>query len=248
MEFFAIIGLIPLVLLGLVVLGVLALAGRGESDATGGRTYALYLFAVTFISLFIMLFALIGVVQAVVRIPLSDVGGEVPVTIGSSGAGYGSVGGSEELTTPVPGSETQSDVAQLQSFDPDRELWRMAVQAALIALAAGIVLRFHAAWARELLTEPGVEDSPAWRTYQAYVHAVCFVSVLIALVAGAAGAYGLFRLIAPGITGQFSSPTAERQGGIAQLVTGGLSVLASYAVFAYHWRRSARGSPRASMG
>ncbi|HET7869704.1 MAG TPA: hypothetical protein VFM85_05235 [Actinomycetota bacterium] len=248
MEFFAILGLIPLVLLGLVVLGVLALAGRGEPDPTGGRTYALYLFAVTFISLFITLFALIGVVQAVVRIPLSDAGGEVPVAIGSSGAGYGSVGGSEGLTTPVPGFETHSAVAQYQSFDPDRDLWRMAVQAALIALAAGIVLRLHTSWARELLNEPGVEGSPAWRTYQAYVHAVCFVSVLIALVAGAAAAYGLFRLIAPGVTAQFSSSTAERQGGIAQFVTGGLSVLASYAVFAYHWRRSARGSPRASTG
>jgi hypothetical protein len=247
LEFLSILGLIPFVLLGLVVLGVLALAGRGEPDPTGGRTYALYLFAVTFISLFITLFALIGVVQAVVRIPLSDVGGEVPVAIGSSGAGYGSVGGSG-LTTPVPGFETHSAVAQYQSFDPDRELWRMAVQAALIALAAGIVLRFHAAWARELLSEPGVEGSPAWRTYQAYVHAVCFVSVLIALVAGAAAAYGLFRLIAPGVTAQFSSSTAERQGGITQFVIGGLSVLASYAVFAYHWRRSARGSPPASTG
>lgn len=91
------------------------------------------------------------------------------------------------------------DFAQNQSFDPDREWWRMAVQAALIAVAAGLVLRFHAAKARELLSEPGVGGSPAWRTYQAYVHTVCFVSVLIALVAGASAAYGLFRVIAPGV-------------------------------------------------
>ncbi|HEX9717588.1 MAG TPA: hypothetical protein VGA93_06555 [Actinomycetota bacterium] len=242
MEFFALLGLIPLVLLGLVVLGILALAGRGEPDPTGGRTYAFYLFAVTFVSLFITLFALIGVVQAVVRIPLPDSGGEFRVPIGTGSAGYG-----EELIAPAPGSEGWQGFAQLRSFDPDREWWRMAVQAALIAVAAGIVLRFHAARARELLTEPGVEASPAWRTYQAYVHAVCFVSVLIALVAGAAAAYGLFRVISPGVTAQFSSATAERQGGIAQLVTGGLSALASYAVFAYHWRRSARRSPQAPM-
>lgn len=241
MEFFALLGLIPLVLLGLVVLGVLALAGRGEPDPTGGRTYAFYLFAVTFISLFITLFALIGVVQAVVRIPLSDSGGEFPVPVGRSGAGYGSVG-SEELIAPAPGSLGWQGFAELQSFDPDREWWRMAVQAALIAVAAGLVLRFHAAKARELLSEPGVEGSPAWRTYQAYVHAVCFVSVLIALVAGAAAAYGLFRVIAPGVTAQFSSSTAERQGGIAQAGTGGLSALGAYAIFAYHWRRSARRS------
>lgn len=244
MEFFAILGLIPLVLLGVVVLGILALAGRGEPDTTGGRTYALYLFAVIFISLFITLFALIGVVQALVRVPLPDSGGEIPVPIGSSGAGYG---GSEVLTTPAAGLEAPSSLTQLQSFDPDREWWRMAVQAALFAVAAGVVLRFHAAKARELLTEPGVEASPAWRTYQAYVHAVCFISVLIALVAGAVGAYGLFKLIAPGVTAQFSSPTAERQSGIALLVTGGLSALASYAVFAYHWRRSARRSPEMPM-
>ncbi|HET6776432.1 MAG TPA: hypothetical protein VFH81_01525 [Actinomycetota bacterium] len=244
MEFFAILGLIPLVLLGVVVLGILALAGRGEPDTTGGRTYALYLFAVIFISLFITLFALIGVVQALVRVPLPDSGGEIPVPIGSSGAGYG---GSEVLTTPAAGLEAPSGLTQLQSFDPDREWWRMAVQAALFAVAAGVVLRFHAAKARELLTEPGVEASPAWRTYQAYVHAVCFISVLIALVAGAVGAYGLFKLIAPGVTAQFSSPTAERQSGIALLVTGGLSALASCVVFAYHWRRSARRSPEMPM-
>ena len=242
MEFFALLGLIPLVLLGLVVLGVLALAGRGESDPTGGRTYAFYVFAVTFVSLFITLFALIGVVQAVVRIPLSDSGGEFPVPIGTGTAVYG-----EELIAPAPGSLGWRDFAQTQSFDPDREWWRMAVQAALIAVAAGVVLRFHAARARELLTEPGVEASPAWRTYQAYVHAVCFVSILIALVAGAAAAYGLFRVIAPGVTAQFSSATAERQEGIAQVVTGGLSALAAYAVFVYHWRRSARRSPPAPM-
>jgi len=242
MEFFALLGLIPLVLLGLVVLGVLALAGRGEPDPTGGRTYAFYVFAVTFVSLFITLFALIGVVQALVNIPLSDRRGEFPVSIGTGSAVYG-----EELIAPAPGSLGWQDFAQLQSFDPDRERWRMAVQAALIAVAAGVVLRFHAAKARELLIEPGVEVSPAWRTYQAYVHAVCFVSVLIVLVAGAAAAYGLFRVIAPGITAQFSSASAERQGGIAQLVTGGLSALASYAVFVYHWRRSARRSPQARM-
>jgi hypothetical protein len=247
LEFFAILGLIPFVLLGLVVLGILALAGRGEPDTTGGRTYALYLFAVIFISLFITLFALIGVIQALVRVPLPDSGGEIPLPIGSSGAGYGSVGGSEVLTTPAPGLEAPSGLTQLQSFDPDREWWRMAVQAALFAVAAGVALRFHAAKARELLTEPGVEASPAWRTYQAYVHAVCFISVLIAVVAGAVGAYGLFKLIAPGITAQFSSPTAERQSGIALLVTGGLSALASSTVFAYHWRRSARRSPEMPM-
>ncbi|MGH9282396.1 MAG: hypothetical protein ACRD0S_05610, partial [Acidimicrobiales bacterium] len=223
---------------GLVVLGVLALAGRGDPDPTGGRTYAFYLFAVTFISLFITLFALIGVVQAVVRIPLPDSAGEIPVPIGPGSAVYG-----EELIAPAPGFEgSQQGFRQYQSFDPDREWWRMAVQVALIAVAAGMVLRFHAAKARELLTEPGVEASPAWRTYQAYVHAVCFVSVLIVLVAGAAAAYGLFRVIAPGVTAQFSSATAEREGGIAQLVTGGISALASFAVFVYHWRRSARRS------
>lgn len=242
MELFALLGLIPLVLLGLVVLGVLALAGRGDPDPTGGRTYAFYVFAVTFVSLFVTLFALIGVVQAVVRIPLPDSAGEFPVPIGTGSAVYG-----EELIAPAPGSLGWQDSAQLQSFDPDREWWRMAVQAALIAVAAGIVLRFHAAKARELLTEPGVEASQAWRTYQAYVHAVCFVSVLIVLVAGATAAYGLFRVIAPGVTAQFSSATAEREGGIVQLVTGGLSALAAYAVFAYHWRRSARRSPQAPM-
>ena len=247
MEFFALLGLIPLVLLGLVVLGVLALAGRGEPDPTGGRTYAFYLFAVTFVSLFITLFALIGVVQALVRIPLPDSQGAFPVPVGTSGAGYGSVGGSEEHIALAPGFETPPGFAQTQSFDPDREWWRMAVRAALIAVAAGVVLRFHAARARELLTEPGVEASPAWRTYQAYVHAVCFVSVLIALVAGAAAAFGLFRVIAPGVTAQLSSAAPEREGGIAQLVTGGLSALGAYALFAYHWRRSARRSPQAPM-
>ncbi len=117
---------------------------------------------------------------------------------------------------------------------------RGAVQAALIVGAAVVVLVFHARRRRELRAEhdfaPG---GPAWRIDRAYLYAVCFVAVLVALFALGAGAYGGFRALAPGVTGEFVSRHHETQEGVAQLIPQVWLGLAALYVFVRAWREVA---------
>jgi hypothetical protein len=114
---------------------------------------------------------------------------------------------------------------------------RGAVQGALVVGAALIVLVFHARRRRELQrTEEYDTGAPAWRIDRAYLYTVCFVAILVALFALGVGAYGLFRVLAPGVTADELSKHLERQEGVAQLVSltwlGAVGVL----VFLRSWR------------
>jgi hypothetical protein len=117
---------------------------------------------------------------------------------------------------------------------------RAAVQAALIVAAAVIVLVFHSRRRRELRAESEfVAGAPAWRIDRAYLYAVCFVAVLVALFALGAGAYGAFRVLAPGVTSEFVSRHHERQEGVAQLIPQIWLGLAALYVFVRAWREVA---------
>jgi ABC-type nickel/cobalt efflux system permease component RcnA len=72
-----------------------------------------------------------------------------------------------------------------------------------------------------------------------YLYAVCFVAVLVTLIAGALAIFGIVRIVAPGVTG-FSSASAERTQGIVQLVSTGVLAIAAYGLFRIHWRRAYR--------
>jgi hypothetical protein len=79
---------------------------------------------------------------------------------------------------------------------------------------------FHARRRRELQAEDEFEHGGhPWRIDRAYLYAVCFVAVLVALFALGVGAYGVFRTLAPGVTGEFIPRHLERHEGIAQLIS-----------------------------
>lgn len=117
---------------------------------------------------------------------------------------------------------------------------RGTVQAGLVAAAAVIVLVFHSHRRRDLRGESEfAAGSPAWRIDRAYLYAVCFVAVLVALFALGAGAYGGFRVLAPGVTAEFVSHHHERQEGVAQLIPQIWLGLAALFVFVRAWREVA---------
>jgi hypothetical protein len=117
---------------------------------------------------------------------------------------------------------------------------RGAVQAGLIVGAAVVVLVFHARRRRELQAGDEFEGGgPAWRIDRAYLYAVCFVAVLVALFALGVGAFGGFRTLAPGVTGEFTPQHLERQEGVAQLISQVWLGLVALYVFVRAWREVA---------
>jgi hypothetical protein len=114
---------------------------------------------------------------------------------------------------------------------------RGAVQAGLVVAAALVVLVFHARRRRELqLTEEYGVGASVWRIDRAYLYVVCFVAVVVALFALGVGAYGLFRVLAPGVTADEVSKHLERQEGVAQLISLTWLGLAGLYVFLRSWR------------
>ena len=232
MIFFGLELLIPLVILGLIVLAVTQVTSdRRDPDPTGRRPYAIYLFIVTFVALFVALFSLVAVASSVVHLALPERG----------------FGGYEDLAAPSefppkfeppPGGSTEGPI--YQEFVPvgsNVEHTRQAIQAGLIFLAAVVVLLFHVRRIRDLEKAGSLSEMTIRRSYQAYLYAVCFVAVLIILVAGALAAFGIVRIAAPGATG-YGGTSAERDGGIVQLVSSGILALAAYVLFLLHWRRA----------
>lgn len=248
--------LIPIVVIGLIVLAIAAFSSdRREPDPTGRRPYAVYLFSVVFVTLFIALFSGISVVSSIVRIGLpEDQGYERSFRYGESGAGFGEkvapvpvapyepapYQSAGPIVVPQPGQDIATfppnEAPLVQRYDPNEEWIRSAVQAGLVAIAAVLVLLFHTRRADEVVHDPGFADGPARRTYHVYLYVVCFAAILITLVAGALAVYGLFRIIAPGTSG-FGPQSFERNEGIHQLVTNGVLALVAAAIFHFHWRR-----------
>jgi hypothetical protein len=102
-----------------------------------------------------------------------------------------------------------------------------------------------------------VAETAVRRPYQVYLYAVCFVTVLVLLVAGSLALFGLVRVALPDQTaaeaeffpGTFPEPgpivspggvDVERRRGIAQFLSN--TILAGIAgiLFAVHWRRVGR--------
>jgi hypothetical protein len=222
-----------LVALPLLVLAVLAIvASRGDADPTGRRPYAVYLVAVSFIALFVALFGAFGVVNDLMQIPVNE----------EAERDY------EEYSQPASsedpgvlfdefGNEVPQDFGEVffegEFPKPDDEKVGNAVQAALIALPALAVLLFHTRLLRRFTASPDFEGSPSARAYRAYLYSVCFFAVLIVLFAASSSGYGVFRAVAPGITGD------DKAGpGIAQLVSSSLLAIAAWVIFMRFWRET----------
>lgn len=205
---------VPLALIGLIVLGVVSVvAGRREPDPDGSRSYTVYLVSITFIALFVTLFASFGVLSSL--LDLATDGGDAPFA-------------------PAPGVE--SFPGQLVDLQPEPDATDRAISgavgAALAALAAGALLYFHGTRLLDLVGRPNFEHSGARRTFHGYLYFTCFVAALITVGAAATAAFGIFEIVAPGVAG------TERDLGVAKLVSAAALAAASAVIFLYHWNRA----------
>lgn len=227
-------GLIAFAGIALIVAVILVLvAGRRDDDPGQTRTQARYLGAITLVSLFVALFAFFGVARAltdlIVDKDVSATASSVPIPKelgdilkqlpnGSSIPGLGSGGDSGGVGT---------------SNDAD---YRAAMGTGLLLVAALGVFVFHERRARRLVPRDSFAEGGTARIARAALYGACFVAAIIALFAAAKGVYGIFRVIAPGITGH-GADDVERQRGIAQLISFGALSVASVFIFlrAWHW-------------
>lgn len=237
-----------------LVLAILVLAfRRGDPDPTGRRTYGTYLFVVSFLALFALLFSGFALVDSLTSLAFrnrsaSEASTSEPhprIDRAVPGVERAPLFGFDEGPDPVfpPGGPEGFVIPDGQVFfdnggsdEADDADIRSAVVAGLLAIVALLVLIFHARATRRLVEEDDFDGSPAWRTYQVYICAVCFVALVIAAGAGAVAAYGVFRAIAPGVADEFNSN--ERREGLATLVSSGLLAIGALVVFRLHWQRA----------
>jgi hypothetical protein len=203
--------------LGLLALVVLVLAGGRDIDATGRRTFTLYVITVSFVALFTALIASTVVVNAL----------------------------TEKIEDDEAAEDFDFDEEEFEDFEDfefdtggdvsenDRVL-RGVVQGALVLLAAGVVLVFHHRRRREYTGETGFDGSAAWRADRAYLYVVCFTAILIFLFAAGFGSYNVFKLIGPGVFGS-GDDSDVRKSALQELLTLAWLALASLGIFRYHW-------------
>ncbi len=211
--------LTPLAIVGLLVLAILALAGRGEPDARGDRAYVLYLSLVSFIALFTLLFAI--------------------VDVSSTATGALLVDDSDACTVDPFSPECAGPGFEIDSHGSGEARTRDLLNTAGVALAAGAVLLFHRRLTRAHVEEPGFGASPGARTFTAYLYAVAFTAVLTFVVAAAIALPALVRSVAPGLTSTGSS-TSERDAALTDLVPALVAAGGAAVIYVTHWRAAHR--------
>jgi hypothetical protein len=195
----------------LVAVILVLVAGRKDTDPTHTRTQARYLAAIGLVSLFVTLFAAFGTIRALTDLIVDKDQVEQSVDLPES---------LEDIFEDLPGGGGVFDLpgvsaAELPDDDAD---YRLAVQSLLLAVAAALVFAFHDQRAHRLIPGEEIDDSATGRVARAYLYGIAFVAALVVLVALAKAGYGVFRVVAPGVTGS-GSEDVERQRGIAELLS-----------------------------
>lgn len=211
--------LTPMAIVGLLVLAILALGGRGEADARGERAYVLYLSLVSFIALFTLLFAIVDLSSTATEAILvedADVCAVDPLSPECAGPGF-------EIDSPS-GDEART---------------RDLLNTGGVALAAGAVLVFHRRLTREHAAEPGFGTSAGARTFTAFLYAVAFTAVLTFVIAAAIALPALVRSIAPGLTAAGSS-RSERDAALTDLIPALVAAGGAVLIYLAHWRAANR--------
>lgn len=219
----------PLAFLAIVALAIVAVAtGRAEPDPEGRRTYGFYLAVVGVVAILIALFAATDATGSVISALVEeDESFDVPASEFPDGE--------EFFEGDIPPQDFPYEDG---GFDPDDERYANAVHSGLIALAALAVYWFHRRRIDDVHAASQGRGGPAWRVSYGYLLALAFLGVIVVLVAASDALYGVFRAVAPGVTGFDGDDSVERRAGLSQLFRMGILATAGAFVFQIHWQRS----------
>lgn len=219
------------VTLGLLMAIVAALTGRRTPDEAATRPLAIYLSVAMLPVLVVGVVAAAAFIEAAVQLVLGpESGDDILGGLGglgglAGGAIPGAGGGLGDLLTGIGGLAP----------DPTDALIRTLVSSGITAVVAFAIYRFHLGW-RAQLQDDGFPGSPASRTLQAFAYTVVLIFVVLFAVSAVKAGYGVFRIVAPDTSAVIPlSETAERERGIADVVSGLALAGASWWLLQRHW-------------
>lgn len=172
--------LIPLLVGGVFV--ILVVSNRADPDPSGRRPAVVYCYAISFITLFVTLFATFAIVVNLTSLIGSH--------HGSSGGGFSTSTSLSPFGSSSPQAGSQHPIGDAAA--------RGIVIGLLLVIVAGFVYLMHVRTADRATT--GVAPAePAGRVRSSYIAAVSFVCVSIVVITLVVATYQVFRILGPGV-------------------------------------------------
>jgi len=229
--------------LGLLMAIVAVITGRRLPDERATRPRAIYLSVAMLPVLVIGVLAAAAFIEAAVTLLLGPESGQ-DLLDGLGGlAGGGMPGDLGQLGGLLTG---MGDLG----LDPADAAIRTLVTSGITAVVAFAIYRLHLDWRQGFMNEAAFVGSVATRTFQAFAYTVVLIFVVLFAVSAVKAGYGIFRVVAPDTSAILSlSESAERERGIADIVSGLALAGASWWLLQMHWRLAAtlRGDSSATM-
>ncbi|MGH2754151.1 MAG: hypothetical protein ACRDLB_06920 [Actinomycetota bacterium] len=209
--------IVPLILIGALIFGGVAIGTRREPDPTGRRPYAIYLLTVLFLAILGGLTALPGIGMETVDLIVHE--SDEPSEIGLSG-------GDEFVQAFYPEDVRAQDASALLAY-------------VVVLGVSGALFLWHRRRLTELMGEASFSGSPSERTYTSSLYLTSFTALIIGVTAAVSAVLALGDIIAPGTLA--SGPSSfVRDAAYAQLVSSLLGIAISYLVLRNHWIEAER--------
>ena len=222
------------VTLGLLMAIVAVITGRRLPDERATRPRAIYLSVAMLPVLVIGVLAAAAFLEAAVQLILGPESSE-DLLSGLGGLAGGGIPGAEmgQLGGLLTG---MGDLG----LDPADAAIRTLVGSGITAVVAFALYRLHQDWRQGFMDDASFVGSVATRTFQAFAYTVVLIFVVLFAVSAVKAGYGIFRVVAPDTSAVFSlSESAERERGIADIVSGVALAAASWWLLQMHWKLAA---------